>query len=142
VWHAGTAAVGPLRLGRAAELRWLSTRRRHGIGRRLPSRQWPLTGKLYGDIDQPELADCRQHLRILEWRLSIFRLRKRPQARRNVQDGRSARCRGSDLIADGNPNALSFHRIAAASVLSNDLPHQRLRIFRSLLLLRERRGPA
>jgi hypothetical protein len=46
----------PLTLGRAAELRWLSTRRRRGIARRRPPRQRLLPGKLRCKGDRLELA--------------------------------------------------------------------------------------
>ena len=42
----------PLGLGRAAEVHWLSARRRLRIARRRPPRQRPLTGKFRGDADR------------------------------------------------------------------------------------------
>jgi hypothetical protein len=50
----------PLTLGRAAELRWLSTRRRRGIARRRPPRQRLLPGKLRCKGDRLELAGLRR----------------------------------------------------------------------------------
>jgi hypothetical protein len=41
-------------------------------------RERPLTGNFHRDADGLELADFRRCLRIFDWRLLIFRLRKRP----------------------------------------------------------------
>ena len=47
-------------LSRAAELHWLSTRRRRGIASYRSPRQWPVTGKFHGDSDRQVLAASGQ----------------------------------------------------------------------------------
>jgi len=71
----GDGGHWPLRLGRAAELRWLSTRRRRGIGSRRPPRQRLHPGKLRCEGDRLELAELR--------RSNMFR----PHARRFDTNG-------------------------------------------------------
>jgi hypothetical protein len=55
----GAGRHWPQGLGRAAEVRWLSTRRRRGIASRRSPRQWPVTGKFHGDGDRQVLAGLR-----------------------------------------------------------------------------------
>ena len=52
----GAGGHWQLGLGHAAEVRWLSTRRRRGIARRRSARKCPLTGKFHGDTDRQLLA--------------------------------------------------------------------------------------
>ena len=41
------------------------------------ARERPLTGIFRGDLERQDLADCRQCLRVFEWRLLILGLRRR-----------------------------------------------------------------
>ena len=59
-WHAGRLAIGRSGSGRAAEVRWLSTRRRRGIASCRSPRQRLLPGKLKCDGNRPELAGDRR----------------------------------------------------------------------------------
>ena len=59
------AAIDHRKLGRAADVSWLSARRRRVIARRPSPRQWRLTGKFRGEADRQLLAACHLRFRAL-----------------------------------------------------------------------------